>query len=154
MATIDGKEKDVWGRPCSCQGLNPSCFKCGGFGMLREPPVVPKFDESTQTDGLKWSKSGKSYVIEDPTKNARIVSDKIVSGISSKLKKTGKITSPKKNPIPESWLEPYYCLECKQFLTNAQTFGHGHMDKVLYKPFLEYSASQSTPINEIKKVQN
>lgn len=128
MTTVGGKEKDVWGRPCSCQGLNPSCFKCGGFGMLREPPVVPKFYESTRGKS-GWSKSGKSFVI-----------DAAASSPQSGAKKTQNKKAPEKSPLPTIWTEPYYCLKCKQFLTNRETIGHGHMDKVLYKPFLDYMA--------------
>ncbi len=99
--------------------------------MLREPPLVQKFADSPKTDELKWSKSGKSYVVKDYKKESPAV---------VKSKKTQNKNVPNKSSLPTIWTEPYYCLKCKQFLTNHEMIGHGHMDKVLYKPFLDYMA--------------
>ena len=135
MATIDGKEKDVWGRPCSCQGLNPSCFKCGGFGMLREPPVVPKFYESTQVDRLKWSTSGKSYGVENYKKEPPAVVKRKKANTRAKIQeKVGDVTLNKEVEKPADPVSSYayYCSQCKEYLKPFQLFDHSqHVDKIL-----------------------
>ena len=134
MANIDGKEKDVWGRPCSCQGLNPSCFKCGGFGMLREPPVVPKFDESTSGKS-GWSKSGKSYVVKNYKKEPPTVVKRNKANTTAKTKeKAGDLTLTKEVKKPTDPLSSYsyFCAHCKEYLKPFQLFDHSqHVDKIL-----------------------
>jgi hypothetical protein len=135
MATVGGKEKDVWGRPCSCQGLNTSCFKCGGFGMLREPPVVPMFYEFTQVDRLKLSKSGKSYVVEDYKKEPPGVVKRKKANTRAKIQeKVGDLTLNKeiKKPAGPVSSYSYYCSQCKEYLKPFQLFDHSqHVDKIL-----------------------
>jgi hypothetical protein len=135
MTTNGGKEKDVWGTPCSCQGLNSSCFKCAGFGMLREPPLVPVFNEPTHHDGLKRSKSDKSYVVENYKKETpAVVKIKKVNAPAKIKVKDGELFPPKEAKKPSDPVSSYsyYCSLCKEYLKPYQLFDHNqHVDKIL-----------------------
>jgi hypothetical protein len=139
MTSSDAKEKDIWGRPCTCQGLNPTCFKCGGFGMLREPPIVSAVYESFHPAKAKWSKSGKSFVIDNDINGLPAVVKKKKSVAPAKKKsKAPELSSQKKEvkkPTDPLSSYSYYCSQCNEYLKPFQLFDHSqHVEKILSNP--------------------
>lgn len=148
MANAGEKEKDVWGTPCSCQGLNPNCFKCGGFGMLPEPPVIPEFDEFGGLATVKWSKSGKSYVIDGDKKgSSAVVKRKKPATPTKNKRKVVEVTllNEIKKPADQVSSYSYYCSQCKEYLKPFQLFDHSqHVEKILQN-------LRPTPVPKLQK---
>jgi hypothetical protein len=106
--------------------------------MLREPPVVPKFYESTRGKS-GWSKSGKSFVIDEDTNGRPAVLKKKKSATPAKKKsKLPELPTTKKEvkkPTDPHSSYSYYCSQCKEYLKPFQLFDHSqHVDKILINP--------------------
>ena len=72
---------DAGPKPCSCEGLNPNCFKCYGLGMyVPRQPFTPEFDEVAYRAREK--------------KQADLAKKQLL-----KKEKDAQIISPKKKPI-------------------------------------------------------
>ena len=110
--TRDIDSSDVWGVECSCRGLNPNCLKCNGWGRIQNEEVTPaavmrEIKSFAYHSDLKWSKSGKSFVVEPQ------MTDLMPTGITKTFPDSNSVTT-------------YYCVMCEEYVKPVQLFRHSH----------------------------
>lgn len=148
MTHSGSKEAYVGPKPCSCEGLNPNCFKCYGLGMyVPRQPFTPEFNEvayrareKKQADLAKKRLLKKDEMITSP-KVKPILKKKINTlTLGKKTKKLfDKLKLAPRVPVDKyaqlTWTEPYYCTNCDKYLTRVQLSAHSqHFDQILERP--------------------